>query len=288
MAKLIDFKCKYANFKGIDKDYFKSIGLEIPDAYHHAKTIAKISQSIKLKENNVFCMLPFDPVIEAEALGAKIKYDDSNLGPRKEADMISSVTDLESLPQMNINNGRLAETLKAVEILKSQGETVAIEVHGPFGILNGLMDIQKLLMAWRKNPQLIQNIFNRFQDDLVNYYKAARAAGCDLLFYTDSSGSLNIIGPKYSKQLVDWFLYPFFKRLESELDRDCIVHLCPKTAFLLVGCEKATWEKIQIDGEKKYGEAVLSLSGKVRLMGQRCRKEENATVKDHLCYLNLL
>lgn len=287
MAKLIDFKCKYAAFAGISNEFVESLGLKLPDAYKSAESIAIVAAARRKADDNVFCVLPSDPVLEAEALGAKIKYDDSNLGPRKDVDVISTVDELANLPRIDLEHGRIAEVLKACQILKSQGEKVAIEVNGPFSIFNGLMEIQKILMAWRKKPELMQQIFDRIREDLVAYFVAAKNAGCDMLFYTDSAGGLNIIGPRYGKQYVEWFTLPLLKSLDETLPPECIVHLCPKTAFMVAGCGNAIWKQIPIDGNMKYGDACLSLAGKVRFMGQRCRKEENAPVSNHLCYLEL-
>lgn len=288
MAKLIDYKCRYSEFTGISSEFVAALGFQLPDVYKEAEGIAAMAAAIRKAHDNVFCIPSFDPVIEAENMGADIKFDESNLGPRKNTEIITTLEELLALPKLDVTKGRLAETLKACEILKAQGEKVAIEVHGPFAIINGVMEIQTVLMQWRKKADLVQQIFEKFKDDLVPLFLAAREVGCDMLFYTDAPGGLNIMGPKYTKQIVDWFTYPMVKELEEKLDKDAILHLCSKTAFALAGCDKAVWEKYSIEKEMKYGEACLLEEAHGKILGQRCRKEENFLIRSHINYLKLL
>lgn len=280
MAKLIDFHCRYAEFSGISKETAEANGLSIPQAYMRADSIAKLAIALGMN------VLPFDPVLEAENLGAKIKYDDSNLGPRKAEDLISSIDDLPKLSPMDVSIGRLSETVNALEILNSSGTNATVELHGPITILNGLGDLMKMLMGWRKKPEIMAEYFRLIAKGLVDYALAARNAGAKIIYYADSPGSLDIIGPKYTKQVVEEFTIPFLKALDEALDGQCVVHLCPKTSFMLAGCEKAVWKKYSLESPMSYHDACVSASGKIRFLGQRCRKDNNLTVQT-LNYLEL-
>lgn len=270
MAKLIDFKCKYAEYSGMSKDKAAEKGLSLPGCYLQAEQIAKLAGDQ--------AVLPFDPVLEAENLGAKIKFDDSSLGPRKEEDIVTKIDQLKELPELDVSKGRLAETLKAVKIINESGETATVEMHGPITIINGLADIMKILMGWRKHPEIMDEFFALVSRGLVNYALAAREAGAKIIYYTDSPGSLNILGPKYAKQVTENFTVPLLKALDENLDRDCVIHLCPKTSFLLAGCEKAQWKKLSLEEAMEYRNACLAACGKVRILGQRCRKDDDIKV----------
>lgn len=270
MAKLIDFKCKYAEYSGISKDKAAEKGLSLPACYLQAEQI------VKLAGNQA--VLPFDPVLEAENLGAKIKFDDSSLGPRKEEDIVTKIDQLKELPELDVSKGRLAETLKAVKIINDGGGTATVEMHGPITIINGLADIMKILMGWRKHPEIMDEFFALVARGLVNYALAAREAGAKVIYYTDSPGSLNILGPKYAKQVTENFTVPLLKALDENLDQDCVIHLCPKTSFLLAGCEKAQWKKLDLGTVMAYKNACEAACGKVRILGQRCRKDDNIKV----------
>lgn len=270
MAKLIDFKCKYAQYSGITKDWAAEKGVTLPQCYMSADQIVKLAGDQ--------AVLPFDPVLEAENLGARIKFDDSSLGPRKEEDIITKIDQLKDLPELDVTKGRLAETLKAIAMINERGGTATVEIHGPITIINGLADIMKILMGWRKHPEIMDEFFTLLIRGLVGYALAARAAGAQIIYYTDSPGSLNILGPKYAKQVTENFTLPFLKALDETLDKDCIIHLCPKTSFLLAGTEKARWEKLYLEETMEYPDACRAAAGKVRILGQRCRKDCNIKV----------
>lgn len=88
------------------------------------------------------------------------------------------------------------------------------------------------------------------------------------------------------KQIVESFTVPFLKALDEKLDKDCVVHLCPKTSFMLVGCEKAGWQRLELDKPMPYIDACMAAKGKVRFLGQRCRKDDKIEVS-HINYLKL-
>jgi len=267
MAKLIDYQCKYADYSGMSKEDAAAKGLTLPEAYFTAEQIAALAG-----ENPV---LPFDPVLEAENMGAKIKFDDSPLGPRKEEDIVTKIEQLAELSPIDVTSGRLAETLKAVRQINEAGGNATVELHGPVTIINGVADIMRILMGWRKKPEIMDRFFANVSTGLVNFALAAREAGCKIIYYTDSPGSLNILGPKYARQITENFTVPFLKELDEKLPDDCVIHLCPKTSFLLAGCEKAHWEKMEFPEPILYKDACLAACGKVRVLGQRCRKAEN-------------
>ena len=264
MAKLIDYHCRYADYHGISKDNAAAKGLHLPEAYCHADQIAKLAGQQ--------AVLPFDPVVEAEAMGANVKMDDSPLGPRKGEDIVTSVDQLLDLSPMDFETGRLAETIKAIKIINDAGGDATFELEGPIAIINGVADIMKILMGWRKKGDVMNEFFARVSADLVQLALHVYDAGARVIYYTDSAGSLDILGPKYAKQITENFTVPFLKELDAKLPEDCVIHLCPKTSFLLAGCEKAQWKKLHFEQPMPYKEACKAACGKVRILGQRCRK----------------
>ncbi len=278
MARLIDYRCKYTDYSGMSKEAAAAKGLTLPEAYFHAEQIAALADG-----DTVF---PFDPVLEAEAMGASVKFDDSPLGPRKDKDIVTEIDELAELPVMNISSGRLAETLKAVKQINDAGGNASVELHGPVTIINGVTDLMKILVGWRKKGEILDRFFATVTDGLTDYALAARQAGCRVIYYADSPGSLNILGPKYARQITEQFTVPFLKNLDEKLPKDCVIHLCPKTSFLLAGCEKAQWKRLELNEAMPYSKACIAACGKVRILGQRCRKLPD-TVTKHINYLEL-
>ena len=42
MAKLTDFNCRYAEYRGMTAEDAQAMGLSLPDAYLHGETIARL------------------------------------------------------------------------------------------------------------------------------------------------------------------------------------------------------------------------------------------------------
>jgi len=286
MAKLVDFKCQYADYRGITPEYAASLGMKLPDLYLHAEDMVKLALQIKQERKSSFCKLPFDTCVEAENLGGMIKYDESPLGPRKSEDCLKETEEFLSLPGMDPSKGRMAELLKACRILTEQGETVALEIRGIFDMLNSLMDIQKVFMTCAGKPDLMKQVCEKAKTDLITYFLAAEKAGCHLFFYSDSSGGVNIIGPRFAKKIVDWFTYPLIKELERVLSKESIVHMCPKIAFMLTGCSKAKWKEETIEGQADYLSAYQN-NPTVRFTGQKCNRELNVAAKRKIFHLTV-
>lgn len=279
MARLIDYKCKYAAYSGLSREDAEAKGLRLPDALCSAEQIARLAGS--------GAVLPFDPVLEAENLGASVTMDDSPLGPRKATDVITSIEQLSDLPRLDVNKGRLSETLAALKLINDGGGSATMEIHGPVTILNGLADIMMILVKWRKHPDIMADFFHKLAEDLSDLAAAVRRAGARVIYYTDSAGSLDILGPKYARQITEDFTVPFLKLADEKLDPDCVLHLCPKTSFLLAGCEQAQWKKLRLDRAMPYEEACLAACGRARVLGQRCRKDTDLSVSV-INYLELL
>lgn len=272
MPKLVDYPCKHNDYKGLPINKFQEAGIDIPAAYCSAEKIVEMS---KVADFHYF---PLDPVLEAENLGALIKMDANPLGPRKDADLITNVAQLADLPKLDPTKGRYAQTLAAVKELNASGHKAYFEIRGPFTILSGLGDIITVLMGWRKNAETIDAFFSALIDGLCDCAVAARDAGAGVIYYSDGPGSLQVLGPKYAKKVVESFTVPFLKELDRRLDDDSIVYLCPKTAFQLAGCDAAEWKKLQLGETMPYSKACEVAKGKVRFLGQRCFKNADMDV----------
>ena len=287
MPKLVDFKCQYADFMGVTPEYAEALGLKLPDLYLKAEDMVVLAKEIKKERNSTFCKLPFDTCAEAENLGAIIQYDESPLGPRKQSDLVNDTEEILKLPAMDPTRGRMAEILRACQLLTEKGETVALGIRGFFDILNSLMDIQKVFMTAAMKPDVMMRVCDKIRKDLIIYFLAAEKAGCSLFFYSDSTGGLNIIGPRYGKKMVEWFTYPLIKELSEVLSATSLVHLCPKIAFMLAGCDKAGWKEEETHGEEDFLEAY-QLNPKIRFTGQRCNRNLNDKVGKRVYHLEMI
>lgn len=285
MTDIKDFLCTYHNSAGISSQVTQGLNLEFPDAYMHWDTMAQLSRELQKHENTSFCMLPFCHTVEAEAMGGIINYGNAAVGPRAKDYICTTPDELLELPEIDFSTGRIHEVLLACRELRDQGEQVVLQVSGPFTILNVLIDVKYVFKAMRKKPELMKKVFWKLGREILMFMKEAKKYGVELISYADSSGGVNILGPKMAAWVAEEFTYEFLKKAEELADDKTLILLCPKTALALLGTEKAEFKNHELSQSMPYGEACIEMIGKVKFAGQMCIKNtgyqlENAVFKE--------
>ncbi|MEF9839985.1 MAG: uroporphyrinogen decarboxylase family protein [Lachnospiraceae bacterium] len=270
MGEMRDFKCTYGNSAGINEEVTKGLGLQFPDVHMHCDTMVQLSKALKKHDGASFCLLPFCHTVEAEALGGSINYGNDITGPRAKDYICSTVEEVLELPEIDLTKGRIHEVLLACQELRQQGEHVILEVSGPFTILNVLIDATYVFKGMRKKPEVMKKVFWKLGTEILKFIEEAKKYGVDMISYADSSGGLNILGPKMSEQVVEEFTYDFLIKVEEKVDNQMLVLLCPKTTYALIGTEKAVFKERQLSQPMSYGEGCIEMIGKARFAGQMC------------------
>ena len=139
----------------------------------------------------------------------------------------------------------------------------------------------------RKKPELMARIFAKLGKEILAYMKLAKEQGADFISYADSSGGVNILGPKMAEQMVNLFTYDFVKQAGKLADEHTMILLCPKTTFALLGTGKAKLIDCQIHDDRSqeedslsYAEACIRMKGKIRFAGQMCIKNLDYRMKN--------
>lgn len=272
MGTIQDFKCTYDNAAGINSEVTSGLGLTFPDAYLHADTMAKLSKAMKVHDGAGFCELPFCHTVEGEAMGGIVNLGDEKAGPRAKEYLTTKMEDILDLPKIDYSKGRIHEVLLACEKLRKEGEQVVLEVSGPFTILNVLIDARYVFRTMRKNPELGKKVMWKLGNEMLRYIEEAQKYGVQLFSYADSSGGVNILGPKMMEQVVEDFTYEYMKKMLEITRGKSLILLCPKTTFALLGTDKAELVERRLSGAMRYGEGCIESIGKLSIVGQTCIK----------------
>ena len=278
-----DYKCVYNDGT---EDIPKETQLDFPDVHLKADLMTKLAVEIKQNNKAEVCILPFCHTAEADALGAVINYGDKNNGPRIREYACGTVDDLLGLSKINYSTGRMGEIMSACKMLKEQGETVVFQVTGPFTLLGSLIDMAKIFRFLRKEPEKMKDVFDKTADIIIDTMEAAQKAGADIISYADPAGGVNIIGPKLAEQIAEQFTLPMLEKADEILDKNIVIHLCPKTAFSLIDTNLAQTEIIECEKKAGYMEKCLANKGKIRFTGHKCIKS-NGDGGNNLQYLTL-
>ena len=151
-------------------------------------------------------VLPFDMNVEAEMLGAQVRYHDGFDGnpvyptiatkPFTPADDIKI---LDALPE----KGRIPAILKSIGAIKEQAEgrgAVGVFIPGPFTLAGQVMDMDVLYKMILKQPEKTLDFFEQlstFINQIINLYIDA---GADFMIIVEGGGSS--IAPKTFRKLL--------------------------------------------------------------------------------------
>lgn len=285
LGEIKDFNCTYDNSAGISGEVTEKLNLTFPDAYLHHETMAELSKALKEHDRAAFCELPFCHTVEAEAMGGLVNYGNDKTGPRAKEYICTKPEELLELPPIDFAAGRIHEVLLACKELRGQGEHVVLQVSGPFTILNVLIDARYVFKGMRKQPEVMKKVFWKLGDEILKFMEEAKKYDVDLISYADSSGGVNILGPRMAEQVVEDFTYEFLKKVEALADDKTMILLCPKTSLALIGTGHARFRDHLITPGTRYGEACIQMIGKAKFAGQMCIKNvgyqlENGVFKE--------
>ncbi len=261
--------------------------LSVPAVHTEADAMAAFALEVREKTRSPWCVLPFCHTVEVEALGAKVRYGDRKSGPRVAEYACRTIDDLLALPVLDPAEGRIAQVLEACRMLHEGGEQVVLEITGPFTLLGGLIDPAALFRALRKEPEKMETVFAHLQRCTLTYMQAAERCGASIISYADPTGGVNIIGPVLAERVAQTFTLPLLRAADRNLQADTLVHLCPKTAFVLQDTGLARNRRIDLSSVLDYGTGCCTVRGQVRFVGHGCIKNHKLQ-SDHLFGLSLL
>jgi len=174
-----------------------------------------------------------DPIIEIEAMGARIRYPEdespSVLEPRvKDRNDIRSL----KLPDPE-RDGRLPVWLDAIQILRERvgGEfAVFANINGPFQAAAQLLGMLGAAKSMRRSPDLLIELLELTTETIVNFMKAEIKAGADAIILGDPMSSTNVISP----QEFTSFSLPYIQKVVSSAGEiPIILHICGNTTRII-------------------------------------------------------
>jgi uroporphyrinogen-III decarboxylase len=155
-------------------------------------------------------VLPFDMNVEAEMLGAQVRYHDGFDGnpvyptiATKPFTHEGDIKILDALPE----KGRIPAILKSIGAIKEQAEgrgAVGVFIAGPFTLAGQVMDMDALYKMILKQPEKTLDFFEQlstFINQIINLYIDA---GADFMIIVEGGGQLHRT-ENFSKILITFF-----------------------------------------------------------------------------------
>lgn len=161
-------------------------------------------------------VLPFDLNVEAEILGAEVRYHDGFDGhpvyPTIAEKAVSNIDDIQ-IPDNLSQKDRMPAILETVHAVKSQDKgAVGLFMPGPFTLAGQVMDMDKLLVMLLREPGPTRTIFERLTEFLIKLKEVYIRAGIDFISVVEGGGA--VMSPKVFRNLLLPCLQELFKSKE--------------------------------------------------------------------------
>ncbi|SCG82104.1 putative methylcobalamin:coenzyme M methyltransferase [Proteiniborus sp. DW1] len=243
-------KCIGEKVDSIPDSILEDLGLSFEEINNDASKMAILSKSLKRYKNSSHCKIPFCHTVEAEAFGSSVVFD-HKYGNRIGGYAIKDINSIDDLKEFDLSRGRIAEVLKAISLLKKDGENVVLDITGPVTLGTGIIDSNVFFRATRKDIGKANKLFELIENSTVEYILESIKNGVDIISYSDPAGSLDIVGPKFFKDFAGKTIYSILKRVEGKLG-DSVIHLCIKTSKSLELSGFLEVEETKVEGQSYY------------------------------------
>ncbi|MDR3088764.1 MAG: hypothetical protein LBU39_02990 [Desulfobulbaceae bacterium] len=265
-----------------------ALGATFSAVHGQAETMARAAVKMAALKNEPFYRLPFCGMVEAEAFGAEIQIPEAESGPKALGYPCKKIEDLLGPPPLDLTKGRIAEALRAVELLhEEQGSSpadtaglIVLNVEGPFTVLSFLIDSGALLKALMTGRAVLEKVLPLIEDGLIRYIEAGVRCGADIISYADPAVALEIVGPKLYREIAGLSSFRLLKRVEH---LPVLIHLCGRKSLALeeVGLCRAEEIALPVTGVKNYGEALrfFAASKEPLIIGHNCLKNAGMPVR---------
>lgn len=229
-----------------------------------------------------------DPIIEIEAMGARIRYPEDE-SPSVLEPKVRNLNDVRSLALPDSErDGRFPVWLNAIRILKERvGSEFAVfaNINGPFQAAAQLLGMLEAAKAMRRSPDVLFELLNLTTQTIINFMKAEIKAGADAIILGDPMSSTSVISPQEFAR----FSLPYIQQVVHQAGEiPIILHICGDTTRIIDKMVETGSRYLELDWSldlaqirMKYGNTIgligninptLLLTGTTDAVEENCRK----------------
>lgn len=248
----VDYVPNFSGMGSITLYGLKHLGYRFNEVHMDARKMADAAASTCRLFGFESAIVPFDMGVEAEALGAAVKYyekeDDQIIYPvisGKLADSVDAL--LIDIPNDLANAGRLPVVTEAIRLLKAElGNEVAVGswVLGPFTEMGQIMDLENLLKMSLKKGKLVNAHLSNMVDYLAQVVDLYVQAGADFITVREMGATSDILSPRMFSKLVLPHLQDLFGRITAV---PTVLHICGNTNPIVEMMAQSGADAISVD-----------------------------------------
>ena len=184
------------------------LGISVNELIRSAENQAKGMKAIMDRCNMGAALNMMDLSVEAEAFGAKVKFEENEV-PAVTEGLISDISEAYDVKVPSIGAGRTSIYIDGVKKAKEiiTDAPVFCGVIGPYSLAGRIFDMMELMMSCYDDPDGVKELVNKCKLFLIDYLKAFKAAGADgVVMAEPASGML-------SPDMCEEFSTPYVKEI---------------------------------------------------------------------------
>jgi len=246
-------------------DMQNAVDIHCPEAHKNAEKMAKLAIASYALTGIENVRVPFDFVVEPEALGCEIRW---GTGPESVPAVLThnfeKPEDLE-MPNNLLAKGRIPVVLEAIRIMRKEvGDFLPISslALGPFTLAGELAGVERLLIWTIRKPDYVKEFVAFATDVILEYAKAQYRAGSDIVQISDPTASPELIGPPSFKQ----FAKPALTQVAESLGGPRLLHICGGAEAIVPDMAETGFDGISVD-EAVDVARIKPLVGNVKVLG---------------------
>ncbi len=254
----VDYVPNFSGMGNITLYGIEQLGYRFNEVHVDAHKMAEAAASTRRLFGFESAIVPFDMGVEAEALGAKVKYYEKEgsqiIYPVISEKLAATVDELNlEIPADLAHAGRIPVVVEAIRELKAElGDEVAIGswVLGPFTEMGQIMDLENLLKMSLKKGKLVNQHLSNMVDYLAQVVDLYVEAGADFITVREMGATSDILSPRMFKKLVLPHLQALFGRITKV---PTVLHICGNTNPIVEMMAQSGASAISVDQKNDLG-----------------------------------
>ncbi len=246
-------------------EVMEKIGVFWPEAHMNSNKMAKLALAGHTILGFESVRVPFDQIVEAEALGAKVKMGGKHEFPEVETPINESPREFK-FPSEIIDKGRVPAVLSAIETLRKEvGDRVPIisGMVGPFSVAAQAFGIERFLKWTVRNVDYVTTALSKITPLLIQYAKHQVKCGADIVTIEEMVASPEMLNPKFFEKHVA----PRLKEIIESIDAPIILHVCGNATLILPQMVEIRPKAISLDAKTDLIKAKELAREEVKLVG---------------------
>ena len=249
----------------------KATGIYWPEAHRVPEKMAGLAVA-GYELGGIECVkIPFDNIVEAEALGCKVRYRQNRyLYPTVIENPYVRPEDLK-MPNNILEAGRIPVVLDAINIARGEvGDFMPISSHvvGPFTLACDLVGIENFSIWSFKNPGYIKAFLDFATEFIIAFAKAQYKAGSDFVTVADGALAPHMVTPEVLHELIK----PALIRIAANLGGIRLLYIGGKVESMVPFLVECGYDGISVDESVNIAR-IKPIVGEVKILGNISSKK---------------